>query len=172
MTVRHCGAVFVAFSVAVIVAPRALGAEPPPNEEGGGDIIVGAWADPAQCNRGNAQQVTIKELVAAGPDLLGRCVAVTGFWSGRAVFDQYKQAAAPRSNSAGQTEAHRVGLYARERVLQSAPRHPEPFTIVGVAGRCETEWPNAIMVLGYCHNTSGPIVRVAETYAATAKEVR
>jgi hypothetical protein len=158
--------------MAAVAVPQALGAEPTRHEAAQEDIIVGAWADPAQCNRGNSQKVAIKELVAAGHDFIGRCVAVTGFWSGRAVFDDYKSAVEPRSNSTARTEAHRVGLYARERVLQSAPRHPAPFTIVGVAGRCEAEWPNAIMVLGYCHNTSGPIVRVSETYAATAKDVR
>lgn len=34
--------------------------------------------------------------------------------------------------------------------------------MIGVIGQCETEWPDAMMVLGYCHYTGGPILKVAE----------
>lgn len=34
--------------------------------------------------------------------------------------------------------------------------------MIGVVGQCETEWPNAMMVLGYCHYTSGTILKVSQ----------
>jgi hypothetical protein len=38
--------------------------------------------------------------------------------------------------------------------------------MVGIIGQCETEWPGAMMVLGYCHFTGRPILKIAEVIAA------
>jgi hypothetical protein len=44
--------------------------------------------------------------------------------------------------------------------------------IVGIVGQCETEWPGAMMVLGYCHYTGGPILKVAEVIPERTSDVR
>ncbi len=38
--------------------------------------------------------------------------------------------------------------------------------MTGVVGRCETQWPGADMVMGYCHYTGGPILLVASAVPA------
>jgi hypothetical protein len=34
--------------------------------------------------------------------------------------------------------------------------------MVGIMAHCESAWPHALMVLGYCHSSGGPILKVAE----------
>ena len=126
------------------------------------DFILGAWSDPAKCNRGNATRRTLDEVLTLGDKLNGTCVAIEGFWVKRAMFKYARQGDTPRSNVAPSFRHHRIGVYASEEILENAPRRSVRYTLVGVIGQCETEWPDAVMVLGYCHYSGGPILKVAE----------
>ena len=127
-------------------------------------IIMGAWSNPADCNRRNASHLGYLEFLARFQSLKGLCVAVEGYWYGRALFVSSRDARADRSNVARHLRHKRLGLYARTELLETAPSEPERYLIVGRAGECETQWPEAMMVMGYCHYTGGPILLVSEAF--------
>jgi hypothetical protein len=126
------------------------------------DVILGAWSDPAKCNRANAAHLTFDEVFARCEKLNGNRVAIEGFWASRALFKREQQGNAARSNVTRSFRNRRIGIYARAELLENAPQRSARYMMVGVIGQCETEWPDAMMVLGYCHYTGGPILKVAE----------
>jgi hypothetical protein len=136
------------------------------------DIILGAWSDPAKCNRIVAEHLQFEEVVKSGTTLQGKCVAVEGFWLDRALFGRRADANVRGSNLDPALQHNRIGIYAREEMLEHAPKRGTHYMVVGVIGECETEWPDAVMVMGYCHYTSGPIILVAEAIVTPARKVR
>lgn len=58
--------------------------------------------------------------------------------------------------------SRRVGIYAADEVLDRAPDAPTRYTMIGIVDQCETAWPDALMVMGYCHYTSGPFLRISQ----------
>lgn len=126
------------------------------------DIILFAWANPATCNADVARPVALEELLAGRPDLAGVCVAVEGYWASRALFMTARDANRAGAQTRAGLRGRRLGVYARAELLDAAPRRGARYRLIGSVGRCETEWPDAMMVMGYCHYTGGPIIRVAQ----------
>jgi hypothetical protein len=168
---RPYRALFATLSMLVSASAAAQSSQPTP-KAGSEDIILGAWSDPARCNAKNAKPFTFDEVVRSGPALNGRCVAVEGFWARRALFGRAAHADRRKSNVLPALEHKRIGIYAREEILEHAPQRATRYTIVGIVGQCETEWPDATMVMGYCHYTGGPIIKVAKAIAAPVRNVR
>lgn len=125
---------------------------------------MNAWSDPADCNRANAQHVPFSTLASGAEELLGECVAVEGFWMGRAIFSSIRDAKARRANTSDRLRGKRIGLYAQWERVGEPPSAPVHTMVVGRVGQCETQWPGAMMVMGYCHYTGGPILLVADAF--------
>lgn len=106
--------------------------------------------------------MNIEEALQLGDSLLGQCIAVDGFWSGSALFVTASDGNDRRSNSVEALRRRRIGVYGTERMLYLAPNHSLKYRLVGIYGRCETEWPGAMMVLGYCHYSGGPILKLSQ----------
>lgn len=136
------------------------------------DIIIGAATDPRSCNIDNAIHASIDEIMEHSSALDGKCVAVAGFWTARALFSHASDAKKPRSNADTAFRRHRIGIYAREEVLEAAPHQASRYTMVGVLGQCETAWPGAIMVMGYCHYTDGPFLKVSQAIPGQERTAR
>ncbi len=128
-------------------------------------FIMGAWVDPADCNQQNAQLVSFSTLASDFQTMLGACVAVDGYWSGRALFSSAKAANSDRSNVSRRLRQQRVGLYAQWDAIGEPPDNPTRTTFAGRVGECESQWPGAMMVMGYCHYTGGPILLVSQAIA-------
>ena len=94
--------------------------------------------------------------------MLGQCVAVEGYWAGRALFLSAQDASSDRSNVSRRLRKQRVGLYARWDTIGDSPEKPMRITFIGRVGECESQWPGAMMVMGYCHYTGGPILIVSQ----------
>lgn len=156
----------VALAVAWEAASSAQTATDKP-EDLTDQIITGAWADPAKCNSGNATRVTFKDAVRGTDVARGECVSITAYWAGRALFESKTDANAPKSSVTSRLSGRRVGIYADERTFISAPRKPKLFTIIGTYASCLTEWRGAMMVLGYCHFSDGPFLKVSQTMPPT-----
>jgi hypothetical protein len=137
-------------------------APPPPTESSGDDIITGAALDPAICNHGNAARLSIDTVLQSATPSPRQCVSIDGYWSGRALFRTAAEANSKFSNSSKRLAARRIGMYGSERLLVSAPKRATRYTLVGQLRRCETAWPGAMMVMGYCHYTGGPFLIAAE----------
>ena len=147
--------------VSALSSPYAISAQdadPAPRDE----FIINAWSDPSDCNIDNAEPVLFSDLASDAQELLGECVAVEGYWAGRALFKSAKQANMRLSNVTRRLSGKRVGLYAQWEQFGEPPDHPTPKVIVGRVGQCETQWPSAMMVMGYCHYTGGPILLVSQ----------
>ena len=128
--------------------------------------------DPARCNRANAKPLTFDEAVRNATALNGKCVAIEGFWATRALFGRAQDANRRKSNFARALRRKRIGIYGRDELLDRSPKRATRSTMIGVLGQCETEWPEAVMVMGYCHYSGGPIIKVAEAISTPTRNVR
>jgi len=135
-------------------------ADEPPSEE----FIMNAWSDPADCNLANAKRVSFSALAAKPMGLIGKCVAVEGYWSGRALFGSTQDAKTSRSNTSDRLRGKRIGIYAQWEIVGEPPNRPTRTLFVGRAGQCETQWPSATMVMGYCHYTGGSMLLVSQAF--------
>lgn len=144
----------------------ALAAAPPSEAPtaSADDLSIVAWvaARPEDCNIGVAKEVTLEALLRRPDDWVGECVAVSGYWYGRALFKSPADARQRNSQSSDELEGYRVGIYGRPEDVEATPDRPERFVAVGIANTCERLWDGAMMVMGYCHYTGGPIIAVAE----------
>ena len=131
-----------------------------------GSVLMNAWADPAACNLENAAPVSFAQLASGDGGLTGACVVIDGYQMDRALFADLRDARSRRVATAESLSRKRVGLYADWTKVGNSPDEPERVRVVGEAGRCETQWPEALMVMGYCHYTGGPILIVSEIYQA------
>lgn len=157
---------------AVAIAQNTTSPAISSTEEHSDDIIMSAWLDPTACNIGNATPVTFEQALRAEKSLDDKCVAVEGFWSGRALFRTAADANSKRSNMSERLSGRRLGIYGSEQLLTSAPTKPKRYTFVGQLHQCDTAWPGAIMVMGYCHYTTGPFLIASEAHTATKKNGR
>ena len=120
---------------------------------------------PETCNLETATSLSFDAFLRGHRRLRGRCVAVRGWWLGRTLLRR-----PPEPQELGQTlsarmEGERIGVYGRPEDMERAPHRPEPYTLVGIAGDCETLGAGAMMVMGYCHYASGPYIAVAEAHS-------
>jgi len=133
-------------------------------------IIMGAWTDPAKCNRDIARPASMPEIMAgtAVPD--GTCVAVEGYWRGRALFARKADANDDRATVDPAHARSRIGLYAKPELFETAPHRSRRYVMIGLLGHCETQWPGAMMVMGYCHYTDGPILLLSQAFNAEKRK--
>lgn len=154
------------------LAAQLLAQTPPAEEDLSNQIITGAWGDPAQCNLTNATSIAFNDAANDGGASNGACVSITAYWKGGAIYANKADADLPKSVVTSRLKGRRVGIYANERTFDMAPRRPRPFTIVGTYASCKTEWSGALMVLGYCHFSDGPFLKVSQTRRALRRDVR
>ena len=129
-------------------------------------FIMNAWSDPDECNFENAKRVLFADLVADADSFSEDCVAVEGYWRERALFSSQKHAKIRRSSTSKRLRGKRIGLYAQWELVGDPPQRPKRSIFVGRVGQCETQWPEAMMVMGYCHYTGGPILLVSQVQSA------
>lgn len=136
------------------------------------EIIMNAWANPTKCNRALAKRVAFHELADDAEGLRGKCVAVEGYWAGRALFGSMRDANTHSAQVTKLLRGKRIGLYARWENIGMPPDRPTRTLAIGLVGQCETQWPGAMMVMGYCHYTGGPILLVAEVVRSSKPRSR
>lgn len=149
--------------VAAILAASSATAQTA-NETPLEEIIINAWSNPEDCNLAVAKRVPFSVLTADVEGLVGKCVAVEGYWSGRALFGSAREARTRLSNTTERLRGKRIGIYAHWESIGEPPDRPTRMMFVGRVGQCETQWPGAMMVMGYCHYTGGSILLVAEAF--------
>ncbi|GGB50110.1 hypothetical protein GCM10010833_00930 [Blastomonas aquatica] len=158
---RQFVATFASFGVVVAASSAtAQTADDAPRDE----FILNAWSNPADCNLTVAKRVSFSVLATDAEGMLGECVAVEGHWSGRALFGSIREARTRLSNTTTRLRGKRIGIYAQWESIGEPPDRPTRTMLVGRVGQCETQWPGAMMVMGYCHYTGGPILLVAEAF--------
>jgi hypothetical protein len=119
-------------------------------------IVNSAWADPKNCNTTNAEMVALADALARQQALRGSCVAIRGFARDHRLFPgpAEAEAAPPAWSSPDSHAAPWLGLYGRDQSWTG------PYLLVGIFEDCDTAWTGVAM--GYCHDTHGPILIVAE----------
>ncbi|MGN6497626.1 MAG: hypothetical protein ACTHK5_09850 [Tsuneonella sp.] len=155
-----------AFGLSSLVVAFVFAAPPVFAQEADGsageEIIMNAWTNSKDCNRDNATKLSFSEVAADADVLIGQCVSLAGYWYGRGLFRSEKDAQRKGSLVKPDLRGRRIGLYANWELLGDPPREPRWQRFVGKVGRCETQWPRAMMVMGFCHYTGGPILLVSE----------
>jgi hypothetical protein len=129
-------------------------------------VINDTWADKSKCNRGNAEQIELSTLANDHSAFIGRCVAVTGYLSGSALFPSKDESRTRYAQSAESLKLRRVGLYGLAKASPNAPVKSRRYVVVGLVGDCERLSDSTGMVMGYCHYTNGPYVAVSEFQSA------
>ena len=120
-------------------------------------------ADPATCNLATATRINLIRLLQHPDRWFGRCVSVTGLWSGRAFYTDMRDALRPRAELRDDSRDRRLGIYASEELFRLQREQPRSFRAVGILLDCERLWDGQIFVSGYCHNNaSGPFLAVTE----------
>lgn len=126
--------------------------------------ILPISADPATCNVALATKLTVLSMAADPLRWRGQCVAVDGYRSGNALFATKREAEQRSRESVQQPGGRRIGIYGTEQVLASASDARRRYTLVGIAGECDTLGGGATMVFGYCHYTDGAFIILAEIH--------
>jgi hypothetical protein len=149
------------FAVATAIATIVSG-EPVGSEQQEDSFLVTVATRPDKCNLNLAAKVDLLTLASQPKGWVGKCVAVGGYWQGRALFAQQRDARSRYAQSRSALRERRVGIYGTGELLRSAPRAAAAYTAVGIVGDCEALWAGVVMVMGYCHYTGGPYIAVSE----------
>jgi hypothetical protein len=120
--------------------------------------------EPHNCRLARAERVSFADLHRDRARLNGRCVALRGIWSGRALFRDEAASRVPRAEYAEATRGDRIGLYGSIAVERGASR-PDAYVAVGLLMDCRSLWEGQDFVPGYCHNNmDGPFLAVTALY--------
>jgi hypothetical protein len=144
--------------VALMTAFSAGAEEPSPDS-----VIFGRWANPKKCNPQVSTKVELTELISKLETYRNTCVTTSGFKAGRALFVD-KSAAKARNDSDARYADGRLGLYGSERTMIVLNKTGDRSRIygTGLVWTCNDLSENgAVMVMGYCHYTGGPIIGMA-----------
>jgi hypothetical protein len=125
-------------------------------------VINDIWADKAKCHLGNARRIELSALANEYLAFVGKCVAVSGYLSGRSLFLSKVESRTSYAQSANRLKLRRLGLYGLAKASPADPVKSRRYVAVGTVGACERLSAGADMVMGYCHYTDGPYVAVSE----------
>ena len=148
-----------AFAAALAATHSAEPLGPAQQED---SFLVTVAARPDKCNLTLATKVDLLTLVKRPTAWMGRCVAVDGYWQGRALFGRPRDARSRYAQSNRALRKRRVGIYGTDELMRTTPHAAAAYTAAGIVGDCEALWAGALMVMGYCHYTGGPYIAVAE----------
>ncbi|MFT3998176.1 MAG: hypothetical protein QM667_12295 [Asticcacaulis sp.] len=112
---------------------------------------------------GNIEVVDLSVLLEAHEVYKGRCVIVAGYYRSRALFLSWLAARRKFAGTSGDLQGQRMGLYGRDPIMEGLHRLPEGryVRLTGKVWDCDSmRTPRTLMLMGYCHYTSGPILSV------------
>lgn len=115
------------------------------------------------CNSSIAERVSLDDLLKSPDEYQGACVRTEGYYTTPALFirerDLHRRLPIQNEKSAGR----RLGIYATQSQFdQLTPLEDSEVEVVGLISNCEELYQdNAMMVLGYCHYSLGPIIGLA-----------
>ena len=117
---------------------------------------------PSSCTIARAERVTFPQLHRDLERLHGRCVALRGIWSRRALYNGEAVSRGPRAEYDAANAADRVGLYG-SIAIERGTREPDAYLAVGLLRDCAALWDGTDAVGGYCHNNPrGPFLLVTD----------
>ncbi|MEZ5986580.1 MAG: hypothetical protein R3B94_11580 [Hyphomonas sp.] len=127
-------------------------------------VISGAWARAESCNAGIAREMPLADLLADPDAAMGECISVEGIVHGNALFLRKSDARRKSSTWVNALAERRVGLYGQEASMESVfEADMKRVRLVGSISDCDSlHSSDAIMLMGYCHYTTGPILLLAE----------
>jgi hypothetical protein len=115
------------------------------------------------CNSSIAKRVSLDDLLSSPDDYQGKCIRTEGYYITPALFmrksDLHRRLPIQNEKSA----ERRLGIYATPSQFDELiPLEDSEVEVVGLMSNCEELYQdNAIMVLGYCHYSLGPIIGLA-----------
>jgi hypothetical protein len=148
-------AVFAA-AASLSIFPVFLGASAAPAD---------AWARPKPaktCKAAGAKAAEVNVVAAHGDDFDGKCVRLTGWWRGAAIYPTRAEAAQPDAVTMSFLDRRRVGLYLDPKDSRE-PDEPTYATVVGTVGLC-SRWSDDVRLHGegYCQRKPGPYLAAVQ----------
>ena len=145
MAGRTLAAALISFCVAAPVAAQ--------------DAPPASWARPApakSCRLPEAQPVEVRAVASRPEEFDRKCVRVTGWWRGGAIYQTRAEAAQPDAITMSFLDRRRIGLYLDPKDSRE-PDEPTFATAVGTVGLC-SRWPDDVRLRseGYCLRKPGP----------------
>ena len=126
-------------------------------------FVLAAPASTGECSIATAHWIDFTDLLALGPTMQGRCVAIDGYWRHHAFYGSRKDADRAQHGPWGPLQRRAIGIYADWDAIGPTPREaPQSATIVGIMDECSRLRSERGMVLGYCHERGGPFIRVSQ----------
>lgn len=153
-------AIIAAMAVAGPVSAQQTGSPAAPQA----DVISSKWAKESACGPGNAQPVDFGTLLQALQQWHNKCVAVSGYFQGRALFLNADDTTRRLPPGDARRSLARVGIYSSPETAEKLHKlqDAEYVTVIGYLWDCQDmQGPGVIMVLGYCHMDSGAILGIS-----------
>jgi hypothetical protein len=118
-----------------------------------------AWARPKPakaCKASSAKPAEVAAVASHSAEFDGKCVRLTGWWRGAAIYPSRAEAAQPDAITMSFLDRRRVGLYLDPKDGRE-PDEPVFATTVGTVGVC-SRWPDDVRLHGegYCLRKPGP----------------
>jgi len=149
-------------ALGLLAATTAADVQDGNDADSGDEFVMSAWADPAMCNRNTARRITVSDVTQGRPIRDGTCVAIEGYWRANALYARKADANGKGAGIGKHATRRRVGLYGKFEMLEVAPEKARPYLLVGTLSRCKTLAAGAMMIMGYCHFSDGPILLLSE----------
>ncbi len=140
---------------AFLAAPALAQESPAAGDDDEVMFISSVSIGPGQCNIDKARPMTLQAARRHPARLDRTCVAVRGWWRGRALFSE---APVPPEFDRGH-----IGLYGDWDVLGQPPAKAVRVVAVGELSACaalKASQPGTL--LGYCHNVDGPVLILSQ----------
>lgn len=133
-------------------------------------VVTALWGDPA-CDAASAERFRVADLARQGRQLLQKCVAVTGVFKHRMLFDSTDDAQAYSAPDDIDHANERLGIYASEELGKTFPADMSNVSLIGNVGDCAElrDRKNVAMVSGYFHYSNGTYIAVSSFSATSMK---
>ena len=144
------------------------------------DYVLVFRPDSPNCPRGQRPRVTVTRLAADPKPYLGRCVRVSGVWSGRELYadlDAYHRRGGRHTiyDDITRPRTFQVGVYAPDDLIKlkgGSYDTPTAADMIARVGDCEDLWKGALFVAGYCHSDFGAYLAVEDADLAPLRLAR
>ncbi|MFN7163862.1 MAG: hypothetical protein ACK4P2_03500 [Hyphomonas sp.] len=135
----------------------------PTEDQNRANVLFNWYPQEGVCTAGNAESIKLRTLLTDTAAYAGACIKTSGYVSGSALFYRRTDALRENSSSNMKSEKRRLGIYANDEVSTRVYElEDRKVTVVGLIGNCSELYSGGyLMVSGYCHYSTGPIIGIS-----------
>lgn len=126
-----------------------------------GFTILQTWApNQGTCTGENTTTVILTDLLENPESYFGTCIRTEGYYRARTLFPKKRYMRKKYAHSNHKNFDKKLGIYASDTQMERLDgRRRQRVTVSGMVSDCSAlTQKNTVMVMGYCHYTTGPII--------------